>query len=192
MQKLLSIILMALVATMFFSSTVSAGDFKYVGVKKCQTCHKKEKIGDQYGIWLKGAHAKALESLKSEKALKYAKENGIADPAKDPKCLECHSTMAMAKKEDIDPKGKLTMEEGVSCESCHGPGSKYKSGKIMKKKLYDKDFDAAHKAALAAGLLVPDEKVCLTCHNDKNPFHKEFKFAERVKKISHPIPYRKK
>ncbi len=192
MQRILSIILMALVTTMFFSSTATAADFKYVGVKKCKTCHKKEKYGDQYGIWLKGPHAKALESLSSEKALKYAKEHGIADPAKDPKCLKCHSTMATVKKEEIDPKGKLTIEEGVSCESCHGPGSKYKSGKIMKKKIYDKDYDAAHKAALAAGLVVPDEKVCLTCHNDKNPFHKEFKFAERVKEINHPVPYRKK
>ena len=43
---------------------------------------------------------------------------------------------------------------GVQCESCHGPGSAYKSMKVMK------DSDAS----LAAGLLVPDEATCRGCH----------------------------
>ena len=180
-----------LILVVAFKINVVAQDAMYVGVAKCKTCHGK-KTGDQYGIWEKGPHANALKSLSSEAALKYAKENGIADPAKAPECLNCHSTMSTVDKKLIDPKGKLTLEEGVSCESCHGPGSKYKSPKIMKKKAYEADAAAAHKAALDAGLVVPTEKVCVTCHNDKNPFHKEFKFAEKVEKVAHPIPAKKK
>lgn len=177
----------------FLAVSLFAQDkFLYVGVAKCKTCHQQEKYGNQHGIWEKSKHANALKSLSSEKSLQYAKKNNIADPAKDPKCLNCHATMATVDKKLIDPKGSLTMEEGVSCESCHGPGSEYKSPKIMKKSAYDEDFAAAHKAALAAGLIEPTEKVCITCHNEKNPFHTGFNFKEMVQKVQHPTPYRKK
>ncbi|MCP4568923.1 MAG: hypothetical protein GY841_15215 [FCB group bacterium] len=54
-------------------------------------------------------------------------------------------------------KGELLT--GVQCEVCHGPGSAYKKKTIMKD----------HKEAIANGLLVPDEKACLKCHNEKAP-----------------------
>jgi len=176
------------------TTTANAGDFKYVGVKKCKTCHKTEKIGNQFGIWSEAAHANALKSLSSEKSLEYAKKNGIADPTKDPKCLNCHATMATVDAALIEPapKGKLTMEEGVSCESCHGAGNKYKSAKVMSKKKYAADKAGQHKLALAAGLVMPEEKVCLTCHNDKNPFHKPFDYKKMVAKVSHPVPAKTK
>ncbi len=47
--------------------------------------------------------------------------------------------------------------EGVQCEVCHGPGEKYKDVKIMKDKAL----------AVQNGLIVPDEKTCLSCHNNK-------------------------
>ncbi len=174
-------IAMLLLFFVAMSFTAQAGDFKYVGVKKCKTCHNTKKIGKQYDIWKKGPHANALKSLSSKKALEYAKKNGIADPAKDAKCLNCHSTYATVDKKLIDPKGKLTVEEGVSCESCHGPGSKYKKMSIMKD----------HEKSLANGLILPTEQVCKTCHNDKNPFHKPFNFKEYAAKIAHPIPKKK-
>ena len=171
-----------LVVFMSFTTMTYGGDFKYVGVKKCKTCHKTKKIGDQFGVWSAAKHANALKSLASQKSLDYAKANGIADPTKEAKCLNCHSTMATVDKTLLDLKGKMTIEEGVSCESCHGPGSVYKKKSIM----------VDHEKSLASGLLVPDEKVCKTCHGiehkDKNPFAKEFNFAEAVKKVSHPVP----
>jgi hypothetical protein len=180
-----------LILVVAFTMSAVAQDALYVGAAKCKVCHGA-KTGDQYGIWEKSSHANALKSLSSEAALKYAKENGIADPAKDAKCLNCHATANTVDPKLIDPKGKLTTEEGVSCESCHGPGSEYKSPKIMKKAAYEEDHAAAHKAALAAGLVEPTETVCVTCHNKNNPFHKEFKYKEMAAKIAHPIPEKKK
>ncbi len=174
--------LMVLLLTILsMSSFTQAKDFKYVGVKKCKTCHKTKKIGNQYGIWQKAKHSNALKSLSSKEALEYAKKHGIADPAKDEKCLKCHSTMATVDKKLIDPKGKMTIAEGVSCESCHGPGSKYKKMSVMKN----------HDKAIANGLIMPTEKVCVTCHNKENPFYKPFDFKKMVAKISHPIPKKK-
>jgi len=89
--------------------------------------------------------------------------------------------MASIDKKLIDPKGRLTMEEGVSCESCHGPGSEYKKMSIMKDR----------EKAIANGLIIPEEKVCLVCHNEKNPFFKPFDYKERVTRVQHPIPGKK-
>lgn len=172
------IMTMVIILILGFALTLSAQEkeFKYVGVKKCKTCHSMKKIGKQYQIWSENRHAKALESLGSEESLAYAAENDIEDPTTDPQCLNCHSTAATVDKALLTET--ITVEEGVSCESCHGPGSEYKSMKIMKD----------HEASLANGLILPTEEVCVTCHNEKNPFHKPFKYEEAVKKISHPIP----
>jgi hypothetical protein len=80
-------------------------------------------------------------------------------------------------------KKPLDAEDGVQCESCHGPGSDYKKKKTM----------ADHAKSVAAGMWEPDkdEKICLNCHNDQSPTWdaaKGFDFEARKKDIAHPIP----
>ncbi len=181
MRRFIKLCFMVILTLGVLYSFSQANDFKYVGVAKCKTCHNTKKIGKQYTVWKNSLHAKAMESLKSEKALKYAKEHKIADPSKDATCTKCHSTMASIDKSLIDPKGKLTIEEGVSCESCHGPGSVYKKRSIM----------IDREKAIASGLVVPTEKVCVTCHNKDNPFYKPFDFKTYSAKIAHPVPKKK-
>jgi len=153
----------------------------YMGIKNCKMCHSKDATGNQFAIWEKSAHAKAYASLASPESKAKAKELGIDDPQKSEKCLTCHVT-AFSVMKDLATQ-KITLEEGVSCESCHGPGSAYAPMKVMK------DLAAGTVKPETVGLLTPDEKLCLTCHKaEGNPFHKEFKFAEYVKKIAHPIP----
>ena len=98
-----------------------------------------------------------------------------AEEAKDPKCLKCHSTAA-----SVDQKliATIKVEEGVSCEGCHGAGSAYKSMSVMKDR----------EKSIAKGLIIIDEKVCLTCHNDESPNFKGFDFKEYSAKIAHPDP----
>ncbi len=171
-----SLILFALV--LFLGGTAAAQSFKYIGAEKCKMCHNKPSTGDQYGKWASSLHAKALKSLSSQASLDYAKKNGIADPAKDPKCLKCHSTYDAV---GAAARGGITATEGVSCESCHGPGSAYKAPSIMK------DLALAKKN----GLIIPDKQVCLGCHNKENPFFKEFNFDVAKAKIAHPNPSKK-
>ena len=129
-------------------NTLSAQTFKYVGADKCKMCHNKPASGDQYAKWLKDPHAQAMKTLSSQASLDYAKKNGIADPAKEAKCLKCHSTFDKAA---ANLRAGITAQEGVSCESCHGPGSKYKSPSVMKNR----------KLAMESGLIIPDKTVCL-------------------------------
>ena len=169
-KKLILVLCVAFLA----AGSLQAQDFEYIGAAKCKMCHNKPATGQQYKIWSEGPHAKAMESLSSDKAKAYAKEHGITDCAKEESCIGCHSTAAR-----IDDSKNLgvKMDEGVSCESCHGPGSKYKSNTIMKDR----------EKAMANGLIIPDAAVCKECHNDKNPFHKPFDFDTYAKKIAHPV-----
>ena len=100
---------------------------KYEGVKVCGICHKTAKAGEQLKHWEGSKHAQAFKTLQTEEAKKYSPD---MDATKNPKCLKCHTT---GYGEDAKMFGaKFNIEDGVQCEACHGPGSGYKSMKIMK------------------------------------------------------------
>jgi hypothetical protein len=155
----------------------------YVGAKKCKTCHKKELIGNQYGAWEEMKHAKAFETLKGEKALEVAKEQGLATaPHEAGECLKCHAT-AYGEDPSKFAKKPLNPEDGVQCETCHGPGSLYKKKKTM----------SDHDKSVAAGMWEPgkDDKICVGCHNDESPTwnaDEGFDFEKRKEEIAHAIP----
>lgn len=155
-------------------------DYKYVGAKKCKMCHSKEKMsGTHYNVWKEKAHAKAFETLGTDEAKEAAKKHGVEDPQKDEKCLNCHTVKAV-----LDSGDKITHEEGVSCEACHGAAEKYL--KPHKK--------AGLEGAVKLGMIPlrtmkveEKEKVCLKCHKEDpfNDFHREFNYEEFWAKIDH-------
>ena len=166
----------ALVAMSLLGAPAQAGDHEFVGAAKCKTCHAKEDIGDQYNKWLSSKHAKAMDSLSTEQAKKWATEAGVADPTTDEACVKCHTT-AYGVSDDL--KGsKFTHTEGVSCEACHGPGSDYRKKKVMV------DPDESREK----GLIDPTEKVCTTCHNPDSPAYEGFDYKSAVKKLAHSVP----
>jgi hypothetical protein len=158
----------------------SYAEHQYVGAKKCGSmCHKIKSKGDQWNQWLSTPHAKAFEQLKSEKSLAKAKEMGIADPTTNAKCAKCHITGFEA---DASLRAKTwAAEDGITCEACHGPGSDYMKPTAMRDR----------EKAIAAGLVIPDKDLCISCHNPENPFHKEFVFETYWPKIAHPRPAKK-
>ena len=105
-------------------SVMTVSAGEYITAAKCKMCHKV-----QFASWSEPPHAKAFDKLKPEEQSKA-------------ECLKCHAT------------GDSADLPGVQCESCHGPGSGYKSMKIMKDQ----------EAAIAAGLVLPDEALCKSCH----------------------------
>ncbi len=158
-----------------------ASKFNYIGVKKCKMCHKGEKKGNIFEKWEAKKHSKAYATLATEESKEVAKKVGIkGDPQQAAECLVCHTTAYKAPA--AQKEATLTLEEGVSCEACHGPGSEYKSMKVMK------DITAGKVKPCDYGLMTPDKEVCVNCHNPKSPTYKEFKFEEAVKLIAHPLP----
>jgi hypothetical protein len=158
--------MIVLMMVVFFSLTglnsLYAAD--YVGAKKCKMCHMK-----QFRSWEKTAMAKAFEQLKPGVSADAKKAAGL-DPDKDyttdAACLGCHTA-----------NGKADMP-GVQCEACHGPGSDY-----MRVMMTNRDFKLAE--VVAKGLVIPDEKTCKKCHNEKSPFYKSFDFATAKAKGTH-------
>ena len=88
--------------------------------------------------------------------------------------------------EEAAVRGKVTNEEGVSCEACHGPGSGYYKMSTMKK-LYAGEIEDA-----TVGLAKPDEALCVKCHNEESPTYQPFDFATFSAKIAHPVPEKAK
>ncbi|MFO7767352.1 MAG: multiheme c-type cytochrome [bacterium] len=152
-------------------------EYNYVGVDGCKMCHRSPAKGNQFGQWEGTLHAKAYETLASDYSREVAQEAGVSgDPQQAEACLECHVTAAGLP--DSRKEGTYKKEEGVGCESCHGPGSAYKSITIMRD----------HEKALANGLIVPDEETCVKCHNEKSPTFKGFDYEEALPLVSHPYP----
>jgi len=160
---------------MFAGGALMAQNFKYIGAPKCKMCHNKPDKGEQFNKWQEGPHANAMKSLSTDKAKEIASAKGIADPTTDAACIKCHATAGA-----VDSKliATLNIDEGVSCESCHGPGSRYKGAAIMK----DREL------SMENGLILPTEEVCKSCHNEESPTYKPFNFAEASAKIAHPDP----
>ena len=181
MKKFIFLILFLLTMALFGALNAQETKFQYIGVKKCKMCHKGVKKGKIFEKWQSLRHSKAYTTLTTDAAKRVAKEAGVkGDPQKAAECLVCHvtaySTPASHK------ASSLTMEEGVSCEACHGPGSEYKSVKVMKGV-----FKGIMKG-VDYGLVKPDVTSCKKCHNAKSPTYKPFKFEAALKIIAHPTP----
>lgn len=157
--------------------------YKYVGVKTCKMCHNNPAKGKQFAIWKSSKHATAYATLATAEAKKLAKAKGITDPQKSPECLKCHVTGYGLPKTDFTPK--YNMENGVTCEACHGPGSGYWKYSTMKK-IYKGKIKPG-----TVGLTMPNAKTCETCHNAESPSYKKFVFAKYWAKIAHDIPKKK-
>ena len=139
---------------------------KLISVKRCAMCHKKDDKGNQYAKWQSMMHSKAYELLGTEEAKAVAAELGIDDPQASGKCLKCHST-AYYFTESLQTE-EVTLENGVSCQSCHGPGDDYKKKSIME----------SLEESIANGMVYPaKEKSCTLCHNDTSPTWKPDRYT---------------
>jgi Meckel syndrome type 1 protein len=128
----------------------------HLGPSKCVGCHDHERQARKWQkeepAAFKGkAHYNTLKQLDAPKSAQWAKAVGLADPY-DVKgsCVKCHGTVFRG-----------DANAGVSCESCHGPSSKWNDLHQQK---------GAYAQSVAAGLVDLKEKpatiakVCVECH----------------------------
>jgi hypothetical protein len=154
-------------------------EYGFIGAKACGMCHKSDKQGNQLSIWQESKHSQAYFTLQTDKANEIAAEKGFETPAVEtPECLKCHASGLNVDKSLLGKKFK--MEDGVQCETCHGPGSEYKSKKVMQ----------SREESIKNGLIVHEntEEFCIGCHNVESPTYVEFVFEEMWDKIKHPVP----
>ncbi len=151
-----------------FSTTPAAAEpGQYVGVGSCASsqCHgsvnpreSANVLQNEYRTWKKhDPHSRAWQVLLNEDSKRIAHHLGIPAPEKAPQCLECHSTHVA--KGNAQPS--FQVEDGVSCESCHGAAEKWLSSHAAR--------DASHSSNVSLGmtdLSTPSSQatLCLSCH----------------------------
>jgi hypothetical protein len=132
-------------------------DQTYVGAKECGSCHVKE-----FAAWQKTGHSRAFGVLTE----KYEK---------DPKCLGCHTTgykrpSGYKDASDADLKG-------VTCEVCHGPGSKHVD---ICKAYGDKELTHEEEELAEHSIYeVLPKNICIKCH--ERIAHGESKTPEELR-----------
>lgn len=184
MKRAVGVLAAIIIATQLLWCTALAAEPHYVGAEKCKTCHDKKGAVQQFSIWKDSKHAQAYETLGTEQAKKFAAEAGIkTDPQQAEECLECHVTGYG--RDSVLFAESFDVTDGVQCEACHGPGSAYKKLSVMSVSKYKDQPDVQHALALKAGLVMPDEETCKSCHNKRSPAYKEFDFATYYEKIKH-------
>ena len=187
-------------ATMFrdTQAVIASNGAVYVGISNCKRCHLK-----LYKSWKKTKAANSFNSLKPgvkaeiKTKLKFDPQK---DYTKDASCLTCHTTgFGLPGGYKIPERGNLKSARrakenaGITCEGCHGPGSKYIpvfKAAMTKKRKY------TQKKVCDLGMFEVGAKVCTTCHNLRNTTNEpdyHFNFAEHKAKDTHahfPLRYR--
>jgi hypothetical protein len=164
----IAIIMGTLLILFLFSGSLKSKRIiaSFVGTKVCKKCHGSNAIGNQYKVWLTSPHAKAYQILNTSKSLIVAKKIGIKNPSDNLKCLRCHSTGG----------GNVPgiKEEGVGCEACHGPGSRYfdfsnHASFYNRESAYGKAIKLGMYPIIGIDGIRSREKLCRHCHNEKRP-----------------------
>jgi len=149
-------------------ASAQAGSAKYMGTGTCSSsnCHgsvhprkSSDVLQNEYYTWIKhDKHSKAYSVLRGADGRRMASLLNIKDATKETLCLKCHATYVP----DPAQRGeKFDIEDGVSCESCHGPAEGWLAS--------HPETGATHQDNLARGLadtvsLDKRAKLCLSCH----------------------------
>lgn len=160
------------------------GGARYTGVASCagSTCHgRMEGDGtvvrqDELMKWQEpstpgGAHSRAWAVLSNNRSQFIARNLGIGDPATAPMCLGCHSTAGAVAVAGAR-RGTVPVEDGVGCESCHGPAGGWIAthyAGVLDAPGPGAEMRAKHQANLSAGLWKLEDPVvragvCVDCH----------------------------
>lgn len=152
----------------------------YVGSLTCQTsmCHGgADTLHRQFTIWkTQDPHSKSYATLTTAWSKRMGEALGIKDVTVAPQCLACHAPLALVPEPRRSPAVRI--EEGVSCESCHGPASGWL--------LSHTRLDYSYAQRLAGGMkdlrnLYVRAATCVACHQNLDPKirlagHPELKF----------------
>ncbi len=117
---------------------VDASDF--IGAVGCSSslCHgggpapitnqqvvvETQKKRNAFTIWKgRDAHAKSWATLATERSARMSASMGLGKPQDTSRCTECHAPLAGVSASRLGPLARV--EDGISCESCHGPSREW-------------------------------------------------------------------
>ncbi|HEV8582414.1 MAG TPA: multiheme c-type cytochrome [Thermoanaerobaculia bacterium] len=141
----------------------------YVGAPSCASsnCHGSTRprrvfdvLQNEHFTWYKADphYKKAYPVLFNERSAAIARNLRLpAAPAESQICLGCHAFVVPKEKQ----ANRLEIEDGISCEACHGPASGWIQSHTAE--------DWSHERSVAAGMtdlrnLAVRANLCLSCH----------------------------
>lgn len=141
----------------------------YLGTKRCRMCHTA-----QHKSLLHSAKKSSWGVLKPGVAVEIKTESGL-DPTVDystnAECLPCHSVgfgheggYVVPDPQDARSIRRAAQREGVGCESCHGPGSRFVN---VMADIDDTGRMYKPRELHTAGLRRMDAQICAQCHNER-------------------------
>jgi hypothetical protein len=144
--------------------------FKYASMVGCNTkdCHGAEAAKgspalNEYTLWkANDPHSKAFTTLYKAPSKAVGAAMNIANVSTSAKCLGCHSKVVDAA--NVVEGAKWSVQNGVSCEVCHGPGEKW-----VKPHATPKESSWDHKKSVENGMADLREPYdwavkCASCH----------------------------
>ena len=171
-------------------SIISSKGATYIGVKKCKSCHFK-----QWNSWRKTKMATTFDVLKpgvrGEEKTKL-KFDPNKDYTRDATCLGCHTSgfgmpggYVVPAGGDAAAKEQAADNAGVTCEGCHGPGSKSVE---IQEDIKENKRPYTFAELRAVGFHRAGVRSCTPCHNASDPgkepgYH--FNYEEERKEDQH-------
>jgi hypothetical protein len=140
---------------------------KYVGPGGCaaSSCHGAVQprmvtriLQNEYSVWVvQDKHARAFDVLSNKVSSRMARILKIGKPNTEAKCLRCHATYTTPAQREQN----FEIDDGVSCEACHGPASGWLGPHTVK--------DWPHEKSIPLGMIdtrnmAHRTEQCLTCH----------------------------
>jgi hypothetical protein len=153
---------------------VSPPGLRYMGTASCSAaaCHHgngpRGEWRSEYTTWAgHDPHARAHEVLFNDQSQTIARNLGTGPSQKNALCLNCHVLPGVAplgSAKEVPRHERFTVEDGVGCESCHGPAEKWLA------RHYRKEWQSLTPAEKAVeGMwdtkdLVMRAELCARCH----------------------------
>lgn len=161
------------IATILFAATVVAQQpastpGHYLGAANCANsgCHGSTQplnathvLQNEYYTWLNSdRHAQSYDVLFNDKSARIVKNMRLRKRAYEENlCLDCHTSNIPAQLVE----GQIGLEEGVQCETCHGPASGWRAEHT--------EEGWTHEQSVARGMIDLRKisargVVCMACH----------------------------
>jgi hypothetical protein len=115
-------------------------------------------LQNEYVTWQKeDAHSRAYQTLLSEDSKTIARHLGIPEAHRSKECLSCHTTATSG----YSHGEKFRVEDGVSCEACHGAGENWLKSHVEKGATH---WDNVTNGLTDLSTAGKQATLCLSCH----------------------------